>query len=462
MFVSLRELMLLLGFFVHSIKWLEGAIAAPPWANPKLNPCAIHPMGWRMLYWPPDGACYKIFQKGHPCPEDKELTPSTTSTVAQNLTAECRCPPKTAEYAEDGHCYQLFTVGPCQEGSYFAPESGVQSKKLVSYNLSDKKYGTCKQLLECPEGFIFWPLDNTCYKKYTRGPCSKGLLLTEHKKLPSCRCSKDKDLRDFRYENGKCYQHFTKGPCQEKGSLFLTNQICGCHNFLPHFHEATKQCYELDTIGPCQKGEVFRMKDHDSFAKCHCKEDYTRYLNSSSCYRPYTQGPCPHNHFLVNSTSCIKQPCRRGFLFFPKDQRCYRIGTKGSCPEGRVVTFDFRTRPSVDGISYNGLCVCEKENCDVSEQRTVSCAKGWIRYKGACHKLYSQGPCQSGTWLVPYRATLGKEGICECIPGYTKQTNKNLELECMPPSVIIAEYLNKTFRSIVSQKISINTDEDRK
>lgn len=35
---------------------------APPWANPKLNPCATQPRGWQLLYWPPDGQCYKIFQ----------------------------------------------------------------------------------------------------------------------------------------------------------------------------------------------------------------------------------------------------------------------------------------------------------------------------------------------------------------------------------------------------------------
>lgn len=35
---------------------------APPWANPKLNPCAKQPGGWQLLYWPPDGKCYKIFK----------------------------------------------------------------------------------------------------------------------------------------------------------------------------------------------------------------------------------------------------------------------------------------------------------------------------------------------------------------------------------------------------------------
>ncbi|KAJ8963918.1 hypothetical protein NQ314_005246 [Rhamnusium bicolor] len=41
---------------------IEGAVMAPPWANPKLNPCALQPRGWQLLFWPPDGKCYKIFQ----------------------------------------------------------------------------------------------------------------------------------------------------------------------------------------------------------------------------------------------------------------------------------------------------------------------------------------------------------------------------------------------------------------
>lgn len=39
-----------------------GAVLAPPWADPKINPCASKPRGWQMLYWPEDGNCYKIFK----------------------------------------------------------------------------------------------------------------------------------------------------------------------------------------------------------------------------------------------------------------------------------------------------------------------------------------------------------------------------------------------------------------
>lgn len=49
-------------FLVSLVDSNFGAVVAPPWADPILNPCAILPRGWQMLYWPPDGKCYKIFK----------------------------------------------------------------------------------------------------------------------------------------------------------------------------------------------------------------------------------------------------------------------------------------------------------------------------------------------------------------------------------------------------------------
>lgn len=43
---------------------VKSAIMPPPWADPSSNPCAAQPRGWQLLFWPPDGKCYKIFQAG--------------------------------------------------------------------------------------------------------------------------------------------------------------------------------------------------------------------------------------------------------------------------------------------------------------------------------------------------------------------------------------------------------------
>ncbi|XP_019869110.2 uncharacterized protein LOC109597784 [Aethina tumida] len=455
-FTALQMLFLLM-------RWsTEGAVMAPPWANPKLNPCAKQPMGWQLLYWPPDGKCYKIFQTGYPCPEGMELSPSSDKS-GNEFSAECRCPPKTAQSARDGRCYELFTIGPCEKGSYFAPDT------YYNNNSSKRKWGVCKQLKTCSNpSEIYWPQDGKCYKKLTKGPCAKGQLLYSPSpdKMPACKCGKQRELREFRFDNGECYQHFTRGPCLEQGHLFLPDRSCGCHSFLPHYHEESEQCYELGSIGPCSSGEIFDLNQKTRRGSCNCKPGYIRY-QSDKCYRPYTQGPCPADHILLNTTTCIRQPCEKGHLYFPADNQCFRIGTRGPCAAGKIVTFDFNTRPSVDGVSYHGVCMCERRDCRTdSNQEMCDSTKGMVRYGNGCHKLYTQGPCPKGSWMVPKRrrgreglwsdGSNEKDGICECAPGHTRVQktvrNRNVTI-CVSPTVILANYLNSNFT--IAQVVTI-------
>lgn len=435
--------------YLFWISYTKGAVMAPPWANPKLNPCASHPRGWQLLFWPPDGKCYKIFQVGYPCPNGMELTPSLNNT-GKNLSAECRCVPKTAQSATDGACYSLFTSGPCNHGYYFGPDTKYKSEN------SKRQWGTCKQLKTCSEeNTIYWPKDGKCYPKYSRGPCQKGLLLTEDikTKIPVCKCD-DVELQDYRDIDKLCYQHYTKGSCLEKGHLFLPDKTCGCSKDLPNYHEESQLCFELGTIGPCAPGQHYTLSHpRDKHAACSCKFGYVSYQNSTSCYRLYTQGPCVKGQILLDSTTCIRQPCERGSLYFPDQNRCYRIGSRGPCSINRVVAFDFDTRPSVDGISYNGVCACAKQDCEPVRE-ICDRSKGMIRFKGECHKMYTQGPCSRGSWLVPKRngrdevfgeVTKERLGICECIPGYARKVravgNETVTV-CMSPTVVLAEYLN--------------------
>lgn len=122
------------------------------------------------------------------------------------------------------------------------------------------------------------------------------------------------------------------------------------------------------------------------------------------------------------------------------------------------MTFDFNTRPSVDGISYNGLCHCKtlsatSDTC-VMDEEEKGCEGGSdvVRYGKRCFRLYSQGPCQDGAWIAVKRQTKSghssvKEGVCECMPGYKeRRTSKDGEsVECVSPAVILAEFLNKNY-----------------
>lgn len=232
-------------------------------------------------------------------------------------------------------------------------------------------------------------------------------------------------------------------------------------------------------IGPCPQGHHFvvitnaRSQDTVSRAKCVCKPDHVLYKDGF-CYRVHTRGPCDNGYMLINSTTCISVPCKRGRLYFPQEKTCYKIGTKGPCPNGQIVLYDYNVKPSIDGISYNGVCGCTSimrnaGKCADNDSDNCESTPGMVMINRSCYKLYTQGPCMAGEWLVAQR--MPKSGLwegrelrpkarCECRPGYKRivESSEILELEnnslispngCQPPTVSLAIFLNENVKSIV-------------
>lgn len=213
----------------------------------------------------------------------------------------------------------------------------------------------------------------------------------------------------------------------------------------------------VGTTGPCPAGHLFQIpyhSNHNQYAECQCKEGYTTW-SDGQCYRLYTRGPCGAGEFLVNSTTCIRNPCGKGRLYFPGEKTCYRIGSQGPCDLSQVVVFDFTVRPSIDGVSYNGVCGCSgiikslDQKCEDDEETEdhMSChaQPGMVLINGDCFKLYTQGPCADGLWLEPIKIVKrdDKRGAhCTCRPGYTKYESTQGITGCYAPSVSIARYLN--------------------
>jgi len=213
-------------------------------------------------------------------------------------------------------------------------------------------------------------------------------------------------------------------------------------------------------------------------ATCQCKEGHVLWSESGACYRAYTRGPCSSVQFLVNATSCVPIPCRQGRLYFPEESTCYKIGTRGPCPPGQIVMFENAVRPSIDGVSYRGMCGCpgqtddsNQNDChmtykesDISEEDCDSKA-GMVKWNETCYLLYTKGPCSIGQWLVPvregrewYEHTVRKRQIkatCECRPGYkpikttvrrdVKTGSAIYVEECQSPSVMLARFLNQNY-----------------
>lgn len=230
----------------------------------------------------------------------------------------------------------------------------------------------------------------------------------------------------------------------------------------------------LDTPGPCPPGHVFQVGDQDDRATCQCKEGYVPW-DDGFCYRLYTRGPCGPNQFLINATSCVNNFCGKSRLYFPDQGSCYRIGSQGPCGLHQVVVFDFTARPSVDGISFNGMCGCSgviknlDQKCSNAEMELQMAATGHVASLNACestpgmveinsicYKLYTRGPCGPGQWLEPLKSQLSSLGKAKCVcrPGYTQasesnESNQNVNIgielnqqRCNAPNVGLARYLN--------------------
>lgn len=221
-------------------------------------------------------------------------------------------------------------------------------------------------------------------------------------------------------------------------------------------------------VGPCPTGHYFVVSPSDEKnstkpvrASCSCKPENVLY-EDGLCYRVYTQGPCSPGEMIVNSTSCVTVPCKRGRLYFPDERTCYRIGTRGPCASGQVVLYDYSARPSVDGVSYNGVCGCTRKKCT---ETNSSCEEtpGMVLINKMCYKLYTQGPCEDGEWLVTRRVPRSRDGDfwernfpkarCECRPGYKKTseleiTNLITTSKCLAPAVGLAKFLNDNARSL--------------
>ena len=248
-----------------------------------------------------------------------------------------------------------------------------------------------------------------------------------------------------------------------------------------YFIQVYEICLFSGGIGPCPPGHQFVLSENSNNTRaiCKCKEGHVLWSEDSACYRLYTRGPCPAGQFLINSTTCVTIPCRQGRLYFPEEETCYKIGVKGPCPQGQIVLFENAVRPSVDGVSYRGMCGCSgpiddkaqsvchmtlEENGSTIENECDTKA-GMVTWNATCYQLYTRGPCTTGQWLVPMRE--GKQlyeqfgrkkqpkAMCECRPGYkpTKtivtddiQTGSAIYIEqCQSPSVTIARFLNQNY-----------------
>ncbi|CAG0923336.1 unnamed protein product [Notodromas monacha] len=355
---------------------VSAGIIPPPWVDLARNPCSKD--SWQQLYWPMDGQCYRIFQRG-PCRETFELVFNGKSGAA-----ECRCPHHHVMWIGDGLCYRQFSRGPCSLDEYLAGVEGA---------VDETQRAECRKRKPCPEGWLFWPQDGQCYSNYSKGPCFKGDLIYQDPETGDVKCGcESKRMPKFYWpQSYACYEHFTTGPCNE-GYLFIHNRTarqvqCACNaNLTAHYHPHLGECHQLNVQGPCARGQWYVFSPERRRPECQCRPQHTPWASTSReggvCHREYTRGPCGANEAVVHNTTtgsgtCVPVPCKPGQLFFPQLGQCFRIGSRGPCPAGKLVMYEMYHRST-----HRGLCSCSK---DLSHNF-------WPE-TGECFETDTRGPC---------------------------------------------------------------------
>lgn len=80
---------------------------------------------------------------------------------------------------------------------------------------------------------------------------------------------------------------------------------------------------------------------HDEESTCECVAGYLYYPPLDSCFKPYQQGPCRKNHFLVlpinkNVAECLNNPCGEGSVTY--NNSCHELLRPGPpCANGEAL-----------------------------------------------------------------------------------------------------------------------------
>ncbi|KAK4002342.1 uncharacterized protein LOC116936651 [Daphnia magna] len=287
---------------------------------------------WRPFFWPISATCHEHHTNG-PCKLGEVFGYNQSAQMTQ-----CSCSKQLPSYhAESGQCFEKYTRGPCSVGmwltshpldlpQYSMPASVRPAQSTRSKGSKTRKYSntqpvannrrnSIKQSLSCYclPGFVYSEEDDQCFREYTQGPCRSGYFFIRSDeddiKSPGL-CWKNPCARQELYlpESQRCYAIHTQGPCLD-GQIILADDAhgigyrgrCGCSTTnLQHYWPADGKCYAHETTGPCDGDLLFSLRSGDGLTPaCACPEDYVNYNGTTNCYKPFSQGPCQWNEWLV-------------------------------------------------------------------------------------------------------------------------------------------------------------------
>lgn len=81
--------------------------------------------------------------------------------------------------------------------------------------------------------------------------------------------------------------------------------------------------------------------------ECDCKSQFLYFPLNDSCYRAYSQDPCPPKNYIILPEDeivprCVENPCLEDGLV-PYNDTCYPFGTRGPCASTEILDVNKNT-----------------------------------------------------------------------------------------------------------------------
>ncbi|XP_034239975.1 uncharacterized protein LOC117644537 [Thrips palmi] len=423
------------------------------------------------VFWARDGRCYPQLTRG-PCYRGELLvagrghggTPTTSSATASTATplGVCRCESR----GELGRyfspltktCHEHYTPGPCQEkGLIFLPPSAATS--ATSSGVAGAPRCGCSA--DLPH---YHPATGQCFQIDTIGPCPAGQRFT----TPGKRSGRSG--RPGRAQC-RCKGGHVPWPRPEAVDAAVDAAVEA------QTAQALTACYRPWTRGPCPQGQL--LSDASQCVAAPCRPGRLYFPDDAGCYKVGVRGPCPKGQVVLFETAV--RPALEGISYrgmcgctgpaaksrFASNNIPGKSMEDNRCGGNSPPTGGAAEDKDMAGVKRSAIAPRTEPDCESKS--------GAIVFNGKCYSLYSQGPCPLGQWLVPQRR--GREGRtltdsnpnlelwtdpearprarakCDCRPGHKpvwvpqpspsgKSDNSTSVLECQPPTVVLASFLN--------------------
>jgi len=289
---------------------------------------------------------------------------------------------------------------------------------------------------ECPEGYVLWPVDMTCHRPFSQGPCLPYQQLIADQEGTFCK-NIQASPSDGAWSIGSIFGRSALPEIKEKlvGWRLPTNESEAEDNELDClskgqvFWPEDQQCYDLLSAGPCGSEQWLVLEkdpedssDDDQHVQhrvvckqraCPCDAARPEFceveMREGSCkcrvaLAAAQDGVCDAGEQLLldpygfGVCGCIVSPPHSTW---PADGKCYPLYTQGPCAKG----YQLSKSPSTLEPS------CRPAIC--GNERSV------LWEDGECYPLGEQGPCENVEVLTIDEETL--EPKCHLLQSKVKR-----------------------------------------